>query len=188
MYDLDNDGWKDLFFALSHFPRLNRFIGRDASLQNRVFRNIEGQRFEDVSAGAGPDFQKAALHHGAAFADFDNDGRIDVVVSVLDGPAKLFRNVSDAGHWLALKLHGTRSNRQGLGAVVRVTLPDGRILYNHATTSVGYACSSEPLVRFGLGPHAEAAKVEIWWPGGRMQQLAGVKADRVSEIVEAETP
>jgi hypothetical protein len=189
MYDLDNDGWKDLFFALSHFPRLERYLGRNSELANKVFRNLGGRRFEDVSAGAGPDFQQAALHHGAAFADFDNDGRVDVVVSVLTGPAKLFRNVSGGGqHWLALKLRGRRSNRQGLGAVVWVTLPDGRTLHNHASTSVGYACSSEPLVRFGLGPHAEAKKVEIRWPGGRTQQLVNVKADRIVEVEEAAGP
>jgi hypothetical protein len=189
MYDLDNDGWKDLFFALSHFPRLERYLGRNSELANKVFRNLGGRRFEDVSAGAGPDFQGAALHHGAAFADFDNDGRVDVVISVLNGPAKLFRNVSGGGqHWLGVKLRGRRSNRQGLGAVVWVTLPDGRTLHNHATTSVGYACSSEPLVRFGLGPHAEAKKVEIRWPGGRRQQLVNVKADRIVEVEEAAGP
>ncbi len=185
MYDLDNDGWKDLFFALAHFTELDRYIGRNAALANRVFRNVEGRRFEDVSSGAGADLQKAALHHGAAFADFDNDGRIDVVVSVLNGPAKLFRNTTAGGaHWLALKLRGTRANRQGLGAVVRVTLPDGRVLHGHATTSVGYASSSEPLVRFGLGTNPKAAAVEIRWPGGRIQRLANVEADRVLDVVE----
>ena len=156
MYDFDNDGWRDLFFALSHFPALEHYLGRGAPLANRVFRNVEGRRFEDVSAGAGADFQVPALHHGTAFADFDNDGRIDAVVTTLEGPVKLFRNVTaGAGHWLAIRLKGTKSNRQGLGAVVRVTLPDGRALYGEATTSVGYASSSEPLVRFGLGPHAD---------------------------------
>ncbi len=122
-YDLDNDGWKDLFFALSHFPRLERYLGRESALANRVFRNVAGRRFEDVSAGAGAGFLRAAQHHGAAFADFDNDGRVDVAVSVLNGPAKLFRNTTAApGHWLAFKLRGRTSNRQGLGAAVRVTL------------------------------------------------------------------
>ncbi len=185
MYDLDNDGWKDLFFALSHFPRLDRYTGRNAALANRVFRNMGGRRFEDVSGGAGPDFQLPALHHGAAFADFDNDGRVDAVVSVLNGPAKLFRNVTGVrGHWLAVKLRGKRSNRDGLGAVVQVTLPDGRVLTNSATTSVGYACSSESLVRFGLGAHAAVTKVSVRWPGGRTQESAGFKADRIVEIEE----
>jgi len=174
MYDFDNDGWKDLFFALSHFPRLERYLGRNSALPNKVFRNVEGRRFVDVPAG----LDQAALHHGAAFADFDNDGRIDAVVSVLNGPAKLYRNISAARHWGAFKL-------RGLGAEIRLTLPDGRVLYNHATTSVGYASSSEPLVRFGLGACAEIKRVEVRWPGGRTQERAGVKADRIIEIEEA---
>src|SRR6185436_19086237 len=94
MYDFDNDGWKDFFFALSHLSQLDRYVGRDSALANRVFRNVEGRRFEDVSAGAGPEFQQADMHRGVAFADFDNDGRMDAVVSVINGPAKMFRNTS----------------------------------------------------------------------------------------------
>ena len=185
MYDFDNDGWKDLFFAVSHFPRLDRYIGRPAAQPNRVFRNVEGKRFEDGSAAAGPDFQRAALHHGAAFADFDNDGRIDVAVTTLDGPVKLFHNVTKgSGHWLAVRLRGHRSNRDGLGAVVTVVLPDGRTLYGHATTSVGFASASEPLVRFGLGTQEEASKVQVRWPGGGTQQVTNVRGDRIVEIEE----
>jgi hypothetical protein len=189
MYDFDNDGWKDLFFALSHFPALDRYIGRNSALPNRVFRNLEGRRFEDVSAGAGADFQKPAMHHGAAFADFDNDGRIDAVVTTLDGPAKLFHNITPGGrHWLAVKLRGRKSNRQGLGAVVRVTLPDGRTLFGHATTSVGYASSSEPLVRFGLGTYASVKRIEVRWPGRGTQAIDNVTGDRIVEIEEAVSP
>ncbi len=186
MYDFDNDGWKDLFFSLAHFTELGHYIGRDSALANHVFRNLGGSRFEDVSGGAGPDFQLAAQHRGVAFADFDNDGRMDAVVSVLNGPAELFHNVTaNDSHWLAFKLRGTRSNRQGLGATVHIILPDGRSLYNQATTSVGYASSSEPLVRFGLGSNRTAQKVEIRWPGGGTQQLASVAADRIVEVMEA---
>jgi len=186
MYDFDNDGWRDLFFAISHFPRLDRYIGRTAAQPNHIFRNLDGKRFVDVSATAGPDFQFPALHHGAAFADFDNDGRIDAAVTTLEGPVKLFRNVTrGAAHWLAVNLHGTRSNRDGLGAVVTVTLPDGRALYGTATTSVGYGSSSEPLVRFGIGAQTEASRIQIRWPSGTTQELTKVRADRIVEIEEA---
>jgi hypothetical protein len=189
MYDFDNDGWKDLFFSLSHLPDLGRYLGRDSALPNHVFRNREGKAFEDVSANAGSAFQAAAMNRGVAFGDFDNDGRIDAVVSVVNGAAKLFRNIGASdSHWLALKLRGTRSNRQGLGASVHVRLPDGRDLYNHATTAVGYASSSEPLVRFGLGMNRTVEKLEIRWPGGGTQQLKNVAADRVLEVVESTGP
>jgi hypothetical protein len=189
MYDFDNDGWKDLFFALSHLSQLGRYLGRDSALPNRVFRNAAGKRFEDASGAAGPEFQQAAMNRGVAFADFDNDGRVDAVVSVVNGPAKLFRNItSGESHWLALRLRGRRANRQGLGAVVHVHLPDGRDLYNHATTAVGYACSSEALVRFGLGSNRVADRIEIRWPGGGVQHIAKVTGDRIVDVVEEVKP
>jgi len=186
MYDFDNDGWKDIFLALSHLAGLGRYLDRDSALPNRVFHNIDGKRFEDVSAAAGSEFQLPAMHRGAAFADFDNDGRVDAVVTVMNGPAKLFHNVTGGGsHWLAIRLRGVKSNRQGLGARISVTLPDGRMLYNHATTAVGYASSSEALVRFGLGSNRTAAKIEIRWPSGVRQEIANVAADRVVDVEEA---
>jgi hypothetical protein len=189
MYDFDNDGWKDLFFALSHLSQLDRYLGLNSALPNRIFRNLEGKRFQDVSAGAGPEFQQAAMHRGVAFADFDNDGRVDAVVSVVNGPAKLFRNVTaGASHWLAIRLRGRRANRQGLGAVVHVHLKDGRDLYNQATTTVGYACSSEALVRFGLGSNRVAESIEIRWPGGGVQQIANVAANHIVDVVEEVKP
>lgn len=169
MYDFDNDGWKDLFFALAHLMQLDRYLGRESILPNRVYRNLQGKRLEDVSATAGAALQAAAAHRGAAFADFDNDGRVDVVVSAANSPAKLFYNTTNSKtHWLAIRLRGVRANRQGLGATVHVHLADGRDLYNHMTTSVGYASSSESIVRFGLGTASEAESVTIRWPGGRI--------------------
>jgi hypothetical protein len=185
MYDFDNDGWKDLFFALSHLAQTDRAVRPDSVLPNRIFRNVAGKRFEDVSSAAGAEFQRPAMHRGVAFADFDNDGRIDAVVSVVNGPAKLFHNISGGeSHWLAVRLQGRSANRQGLGAVVHVHLPDGRDLYNQATTAVGYACSSEAVVRFGFGPSRVAESMEVRWPGGVIQQLKNVPADRIIEIVQ----
>ncbi len=189
MYDFDNDGWKDLFFALSHLAQFDRNPGSDSALPNHIFRNIGGKRFEDVSAGAGFGFQAAGMHRGVAFADFDNDGRVDAVVSVVNGPAKLFRNVTGGeSHWLAIRLRGRQSNRQGLGAVVHVHLPDGRDLYNRATTAVGYASSSEALVRFGLGSSRVAERIEVRWPGGGTQQIDNVTADRIVDVLEKVAP
>jgi enediyne biosynthesis protein E4 len=184
MYDFDNDGHKDLFFAVSHFPGSEPQVHADQAMANHVLRNLGGGSFEDVSSLAGRDFQQRALYHGAAFADLDNDGRVDVVVSAVNGPLKIFRNSSPAGHWVALRLVGTKGNREGLGARVRVTLPTGNVMYNHATTSVGYASSSEPLVRFGMGPYDYAPEIEIRWPGGQAQTLKNTKADQVLTVRE----
>jgi enediyne biosynthesis protein E4 len=185
LYDFDNDGFKDVFTANSHFPALDSYLGRAPALPNSVFRNRGDGRFEDVSKTAGADFQLAGQHRGVAFADFDNDGRLDAVVSNVNGPARLFHNVTaNAGHWLALKLTGTRSNRDGIGARVAVTLTSGRKLHNHCTTSVGYASSSEPLVRFGLGEQAAAKLIQIRWPSGQVQELHDVAADRVVSVRE----
>ncbi len=188
IYDFDNDGWKDLFFALAHLMQLDRYLGREAALPNRIFRNIAGTQFEDVSAGAGADFQLAAAHRGAAFADFDQDGLVDAVVSVVNGPAKLLHNITAGhSHWLALRLRGVRSNRMGIGAVVHVRSA-GRDQYNQATTTVGYASSSEPLVRFGLEGSPAAELIEIRWPGGHVQKLTNVRADQIVNVTEEAEP
>jgi hypothetical protein len=185
IYDFDNDGFKDVFTANAHFPGLDALLAASTSLPNSVFRNRGDGRFEDVSKTAGPDFQIAGQHRGVAFADFDNDGRLDAVVSNVNGPARLYHNITpNAGHWLALKLTGTRSNRDGIGAEVAVTLGSGRKLYNHCTTSVGYASSSEPLVRFGLGGQAAAKLIQIRWPSGQVEELHDVAADRVVAVRE----
>jgi hypothetical protein len=185
LFDFDNDGHKDVFYAASHFPGGGPRGHADAALPNHVLRNNGNRGFEDVSALAGPDFQIPAMHHGAAFADFDNDGRVDVVVTAIDSNLRLFRNLSPyPGHWIALRLTGSRSNRDGIGARVRLTLPSGAVEFNRATTAVGYASSSEPTVRFGLGPYDEAKEIQIDWPSGARQVLRSIKGDRVLAIAE----
>ena len=185
LFDFDNDGWKDLFVANSHFPQLDRYLAVDSPLPNSVFRNIGKARFEDISSSVGEALARRAFFRGTAFADFDRDGRVDVVVSALNSPAMLLRNVSASpNHWLALRLVGNKSNRQGLGARILVALPDGTQLHNHATTSVGYASSSEPLVRFELGSNKHAERIEIRWPSGIVARLDDVTGDRLVEVVE----
>jgi hypothetical protein len=185
LFDFDNDGFKDLFTANAHFPGLDALLATSTALPNSVFRNQADGKFRDVSKDAGVDFQIAGQYRGAAFADFDNDGRVDVVVTNVNGPARLYRNITpNSGHWLAVHLTGTRSNRDGIGAKVAITLGNGTKLYNHCTTSVGYASSSEPLVRFGLGGLTAAKLIEIHWPSGQVQQLHDVAGDRVVQVRE----
>ncbi|HLH02945.1 MAG TPA: CRTAC1 family protein [Bryobacteraceae bacterium] len=188
IFDFDNDGWKDLFVARSNVLDniADLGTGREYFEPNSVFRNLGNGQFEDVSAQAGPDFQAAAAHRGVAFGDLDNDGRIDAVVSVLGGNVKVLRNVSaNSNHWLVLKLRGTRSNRMGLGAQIRLTTEGGKAQWNEATTSVGYASSSDARVHFGLGAAALVRELEIRWPSGIRQTVRNVRADQMLTVEEA---
>jgi len=182
LMDFDNDGWKDLFFANGHFPRLEDYLGASSDLPNSVFRNTGNARFTDVSKAAG--LTVPAQHRGAAFADFDNDGRLDAAVSALNAPARLYLNRTvNPGGWIAFRLSGRRSNRDGLGATIELTLSGGRKLWNHATTSAGYGSSSEPLVRFGIGSGA-AEKAVVKWPSGAVQTLDHPTANGITVVTE----
>jgi hypothetical protein len=110
---------------------------------------------------------------------------MDLVVTSLGGPVRVLRNVTETrNHWILLKLVGTKSNRMGIGAQIRITTDDGRKLYNEATTSTGYAASSDPRVHFGLGGSLVIREIEIRWPSGTRQLLHDVAADRVMEVTE----
>jgi hypothetical protein len=184
--DFDNDGWKDLFVARSNvLDNVAQVSSRQYHEPCAVFRNLGKGRFENASSEAGPDFQEAAPHRGVALGDIDNDGRIDAAVSVLGAQARLFRNTSDMGHhWIAFKLTGTKSNRMGIGAQVRLTAADGTVQHNIATTSTGYAASSDARVHFGLGAAAKIREIEIRWPSGIRQALKEVEADRIVAVEE----
>jgi enediyne biosynthesis protein E4 len=188
--DLDNDGWKDLVVARSNVMDNIEQISRHFRYAepNSVFRNLGNGQFEDVSATAGADFTRPAPHRGLAYGDLDNDGRVDLVITALGAPVSVLRNVTPThNHWILLKLVGTKSNRMGLGAQIRVTTDDGRKLYNEATTSTGYAASSDPRVHFGLGSSRVIREIEIRWPSGTRQLLHDVTADRLMVITESGT-
>jgi hypothetical protein len=185
--DLDNDGWKDLVVArsnvLDNIAQISKHF-RYAE-PNSVFRNLGNGKFEDVSSTAGPDFLRPAPHRGLAYGDLNNDGRMDLVVTALGAPAKVFRNITEtSNHWVLLKLVGTKSNRMGIGARIRLTTSAGKVLYNEVTTSTGYAASSDPRVHFGLGSSHLIKEVEIRWPSGTRQLLHDVVGDRIVEVVE----
>jgi hypothetical protein len=186
-YDFDNDGWKDLFVARANvMDNIQQAIPAEAYPEpNSVFRNLGNGKFQDVSSSAGPGFENPGAHRGAAFGDLFNTGRIDAVVSSLNEPIKLFRNIgAERQHWLLLRLVGTRSNRMGLGAQIKITTPDGRSQWNEATTAVGYACSSDPRVHFGLGPNTLVKEIQITWPSRAIQRLSNISADQILTIEE----
>ncbi len=180
LVDFDNDGLRDLFVAASHVnDRAEEFESTTYKQANAVFRNVGEGRFEDVSDTAA-EFQPAA-HRGAAFADFDSDGRVDVVVSVLGGPAQLWRNESERrNHWLGVRLVGSRSNRDGIGARVQV---HGR--FEMATSSVGYASSSLTPLHFGLGASPRAPEIQVRWPSGAEQSVNIADFDQVVIVRES---
>jgi len=125
------------------------------------------------------------LHRGAAFGDLDGDGRIDAVVTRLNEPVEVFLNRTEpAGHYLLVRLVGSRSNRDGLGAVLRLTLGSGRSLVRHATAAVGYGGSSDKRVHFGLGGEDRIQSLAIDWPSGLRQVLENVRVDRILEVRE----
>ena len=184
-FDFDNDRFKDLFTADSEILDNSMEVEhRPFPLPNTLLRNNGNFTFSDVSAQLGSGFAAPAAHRGAAFGDFNNDGKIDIVVSVLNGRPRLFINRDrNDNHWIILRLTGTRDNRDGLGAKVKITTGHGA-QYNHATTTVGYNSSSDKRVHFGLGDATVIDRVEITWPSGRKQILTNVKADQVVTITQ----
>jgi len=183
--DYDNDGWKDLLIAQGHdldtielsFPNLRY---REPML---LARNT-GHGFVDVSADAGIVFREAWVGRGMAIGDIDNDGRLDAVVTTNDGPLYILRNVTSTPyHWLTLKLTGHKSNRDAIGAVVKVVAAK-KSQVGTVTTASSYLSSSDKRVHFGLGAANVAETIEIRWPSGIRQTMKNVPADQILQVDE----
>jgi hypothetical protein len=171
--DADNDGWLDLFVANGH--ALGPVEKTDPSLTfpqpMLFFRNDGSGVFQDLSKTAGEALARPIVGRGAAFGDFDNDGRCDVLVANLRGEPVLLRNETEpAGHWLRVRLAGNKSNRQGIGAVVTLRA-GGRSQVREVTSSSSYLAANDPRLLFGLEAAASVDEVIVQWPSGRVTRV-----------------
>jgi enediyne biosynthesis protein E4 len=180
--DYDNDGWKDVYSANGDLDD----VDRTSRQHDTMFQNIGGKQFVDVSDRMGADFLRVGFQRGSAFADLNDDGFMDIVVTSLnEKPRILFNSAGNGKHSLVLNLRGTKSNRDAVGARVKVTTPSGRVLYNHVTASVGFMSSSDRRLHFGLGEETLASSLQVRWSSGIVQELRNVPADRIVDIRES---
>ncbi|HEY6130116.1 MAG TPA: CRTAC1 family protein [Candidatus Acidoferrum sp.] len=189
--DYDNDGWKDLLIAQGHDLDTVELTSPNLRYKEPMLlvRNT-GKGFVDVSAESGDVFRKPWVGRGLAIGDIDNDGRIDAVVTTNDGPAHILHNeTSSSNHWLSLFLVGHKSNRDAIGAEVRLRTAQGE-QFAVVSTAGSYLSSSDKRVHFGLGSEVTAQSVEIRWPSGTIQKLKNVKGDQILRVDEpvTETP
>jgi hypothetical protein len=179
--DYDNDGWKDIYSSNGDVDNLST----SARQHDTMFENQNGKTLIDVTARMGPDFSFVGYQRGSAFVDLNNDGFLDLVVTSLgERPRILFNNALTANHWMMFDLRGHKSNRDGIGATIKVITASGRTLYNHATTSVGFMSSSDRRVHFGLGRETKISHVEIHWPSGIVQHIDGPRVDQILKVEE----
>jgi hypothetical protein len=185
-FDYDLDGYPDIFAANGH---IEEQIGRvQPKIQYQepplLFRNLGKGQFENVTSKMGAAFNRPIVARGAAYADYDHDGDLDILVTTNDGPAYLFRN--DGGnrnHWISVRLVGRKSNRDGIGAVVRVASKSGK-QWNMVRSGSSYCSQSDLALTFGLGSDTALDAIEIEWPSGEKQKLGGVAANQFLTIDE----
>src|SRR5581483_4148638 len=180
-FDFDNDGWKDLLLVNGHvFPEVDRL---DAGVRYKnpiiLYRNMAGHGFEDVSDRGGTGLRELHSARGAAFADIDNDGAMEILINNQNEPPTLLKQAPrPSGHWLILNLEGVKSNRSALGARVRL-VAGGRSQMDEVRSGGSYLSQNDLRLHFGLGAANSADLVEIQWPDGATQRLNHLAADAV---------
>jgi hypothetical protein len=186
-FDVDLDGLLDIFAANGHVSDDISVVQPKVTYAQRphLFRNLGSKKFEEMSGRLGAAFQQPVVARGAAYGDVDRDGDLDLLITVNNGPARLLRN--DGGNRnaaLRVTTVGTTSNRDGIGARVRVTLDNGRKVWSMVKTGSSYCSQSELPVTLGLGQAARVASIEVTWPNGRVEMLPGVAANQTITIQE----
>jgi hypothetical protein len=184
--DYDNDGWKDLLIAQGH--DLDTIELTSPQLHYRepmlLARNVGGKGFVDVSSTSGPVFTQEWVARGLATGDIDNDGRVDAVVTTNDGSAHVLHNETrNQNHWISLLLVGHKSNRDAIGAEIKLTTRDG-VQFATVSTAGSYLSSSDKRVLFGLGQSRDVKEIQIRWPSGILQTLSDIRGDRIVTVDE----
>ena len=184
-FDYDNDGWQDIFVADGHIEDQIERVQKRVSYAEppHLFRNLGGGKFTEVTAQMGSVFAAPKVARAAAYGDIDNDGFLDVLLTTNAGPAYLFRNEGGSNHSLRVKLVGTKSNRDGIGAVVRVT-SGGDKQWKMLRSGSSYLAQSELVLTFGLGALSKADSVEIQWPSGQVDKLSNINAGQTVTVQE----
>jgi hypothetical protein len=181
-FDYDNDGWLDLFVTNGAVNTIESQRGDPLPfrMQNQLFRNLAGKRFEDVSARAGAPFARGEIGRGAAFGDVDNDGDVDIVATNNGGPARLLLNQDSTGHhWLQVRLEQPKGNRFAVGAWIGVERAGRPTLWRRVRTDGSYLSASDLRAHFGLGTSPDVAGVVVQWPDGVRERFSKIAADRV---------
>jgi hypothetical protein len=188
-FDYDLDGWPDIFIANGHIdPEIQKVQANvKYAMPPHLFRNLGKGKFEEVTSSMGAAFTTPRVGRGAAYADINNDGRLDLLLSTNGGAVYLFRNEaqasSAANRSLRLKLVGTKSNRDGIGAVVRLT-SGGDTQTQMLRSGSSYLSSSELVLTFGMGQRDKADSIEILWPSGQIDHLSNIAAGQTVTMSE----
>jgi enediyne biosynthesis protein E4 len=184
-FDYDNDGWPDIFVANGHIENEIERVQKRVKYAEppHLFRNLGGGKFQEVAPSLGAGFNTPKVARGAAYGDIDNDGFLDLLITTNGGRAYLYHNEGGKNRSLRLKLAGTKSNRNGIGAVVRLSAGDDK-QWQMLRSGSSYLSQSELMLTFGLGSHTKADSIEIQWPSGQSDKLANVNAEQMITVEE----